>query len=340
VSAIRADFHDHKKVKADKDENHLFAAREVIESFGKENLITCESGTWNWQDSRGVWGKIADREIKQRVHDVAGGRDLTSNIVGSITDLTKTESYIARHYFNQSDKLISVANGVLELKDGQWLLTPNIRENYLTTQIPVKFDPKALAPRFERFLSEVFDGASDKHERIKAIQQGFGYTLLASCKFERFFILIGSGANGKSVLLSVLSALIGRDQTTAVQPSQFDQKFQRAHLDGKLLNCITEIAQGAEIADAQLKSLTSGEMTTAEIKFKDPFDFRPIATHWFGTNHLPHTRDFSDALFRRAILVEFPRTFSESERDVNLTKHLMNELSGILNFALDGLKTY
>jgi len=338
LSALRADFHDHKKVKADKDESHLFAAREVIESFGKENLITCESGVWNWQDSRGVWGKIADREIKQRVHDVSGSKELTSNIVGSITDLTKTESYIARHYFNQSEELISVANGVLTLKDGQWLLTPNVRENYLTTQIPVKYEPKATSPRFEQFLEEIFRGAPDKGERIKVIKQGFGYTLMSSCKLERFFMLIGKGANGKSVLLFILSALIGREQTTAVQPSQFEHKFQRAHLDGKLLNCITEIAEGAEIADAQLKSLVSGEMTTAEHKFKDPFDFKPIATHWFGTNHLPRTRDFSEALFRRAILVEFPRTFAENERDVNLSKRLMSELSGILNFALEGLK--
>jgi len=338
MAALKADAQDHKKIKADRDENHLYAAREVINSFGKENLITCESGVWNWQDSRGVWGKIADREIKQRVHDVSGSKELTSNIVGSITDLTKTESYVARHYFNQSDKLISVANGVLELKDGQWVLTPNVRENFLTTQIPVKFDPQATAPRFDQFLHEIFDGASDKHERIRVIKQGFGYTLMSSCKFERFFMLIGVGANGKSVLLIILSALIGREQTTAVQPSQFEHKFQRAHLDGKLLNCITEIAEGAEIADAQLKSLVSGEMTTAEHKFKDPFDFKPIATHWFGTNHLPHTRDFSEALFRRAILVEFPRTFAEHERDVNLSKHLMAELPGVLNFALEGLK--
>jgi putative DNA primase/helicase len=78
-------------------------------------------------------------------------------------------------------------------------------------------------------------------------------------------------------------------------------------------------------------------LTTAEFKFQQPFDFRPIATFWFGTNHLPHTRDFSDALFRRAILIEFPRVFQEHERDPNLTKKLQQELPGILNFALDGL---
>jgi putative DNA primase/helicase len=151
-------------------------------------------------------------------------------------------------------------------------------------------------------------------------------------------MLIGSGANGKSVLLNVLSALVGLKQTCAVQPTQFENRFQRGHLQGRLANIITEIAEGAEIADAQLKSLVSGEMTTAEHKHKDPFDFIPYAKHWFGTNHLPHTRDFSDALFRRAIIVTFNNKFEGDKRDVHLADRLKAELPGILNLALAGLQ--
>ena len=130
---------------------------------------------------------------------------------------------------------------------------------------------------------------------------------------------------------------MGRDQTAAVQPSQFENRFQRAHLQGKLANIITEIAEGAEIADAQLKSLVSGEMTTAEHKMKPPFEFVPFAKHWFGTNHMPHSRDFSDALFRRAVILEFPNKFDGSKRDVHLTSKLNAELPGIFNMALTGL---
>ena len=60
----------------------------------------------------------------------------------------------------------------------------------------------------------------------------------------------------------------------------------------KLANLVTEIAEGAVMADAELKAITSGELTTAEHKNKDPFDFQPFSTCWFGTNHMPHTRDF------------------------------------------------
>jgi len=132
----------------------------------------------------------------------------------------------------------------------------------------------------------------------------------------------------------VLEALIGPRYVCAVQPSQFDNRFQRAHLHGRLANIVTEIAEGAEIADAQLKALVSGELTTAEHKMKPPFDFRPFATCWFGTNHMPHTRDFSDALFRRAIVLTFNRKFYGKDRDPHLKDKLLAELPGILAVSL------
>jgi putative DNA primase/helicase len=160
---------------------------------------------------------------------------------------------------------------------------------------------------------------------------------MAHCRHEKFIIMVGSGANGKSVLLSVLEALAGPENVAGVQPSQFDRSFQRAHLHGKLANIVTEIKQGEMIDDASLKGIVSGEPTSVEHKFKDPFVMRPFSTCWFGTNHMPHTRDFSDALFRRALVVEFNNKFKPEmgNCDPQLKDKQMGELPGILSLALD-----
>ena len=76
---------------------------------------------------------------------------------------------------------------------------------------------------------------------------------------------------------------------------------------------MTEVRQGEVIADAELKGITSGETSTVERKHRDPFNLKPYSTCWFGTNHMPHTRDFSDALFRRALVVRFNRKFDEND---------------------------
>ena len=85
---------------------------------------------------------------------------------------------------------------------------------------------------------------------------------------------------------------------------------------------------------AELKSITSGEPVTVEHKYQHPFNMRPYSTCWFGTNHMPPTSDFSEALFRRAVIVTFNRTFQPHEQNPNLKDDLENELSGILNLAL------
>jgi putative DNA primase/helicase len=150
-------------------------------------------------------------------------------------------------------------------------------------------------------------------------------------------MLLGSGANGKSVLLAVLEALCGVKNTAAVQPNEIGNKFQRANLNEKLVNIVTEIKQGSQIDDAALKAIVSGEVCTVEHKGKDPFEMRPFATCWFGTNHMPHTRDFSDALFRRALILTFNNCFSPELRNCNhnLKDELIEELPGILNMVTE-----
>ena len=135
-------------------------------------------------------------------------------------------------------------------------------------------------------------------------------------------MLIGNGANGKSVLLSVIEALCGRTNVAGVQPSKFESTFERAHLHNKLANIVSELSEGEKLADAGLKSITSGEPVTVAHKYKDPFVLRPYSTCWFGTNHMPRTSDFSDALFRRAVIITFNRTFQQNEQNTNLLQPL------------------
>lgn len=337
TAALRKDAKTFQQVSATRDFDHLRAAREVVNSFGDGNLLHADGYLWAWRGN-GVWQRTDDRETKQSIHAVAANNELTANVVGSILDMVKTEAHRAGHRFDQNPSSINCTNGELVYENDEWVLKPHAREHYRTAMLPVAYDPSATAPRFEQFLREIFAGDADAADKVAVVLEALGYTLIPSCHLEKFFMLIGAGANGKSVLLNIIAALVGREHVCAVQPSQFENRFQRGHLQGRLANIITEIAEGAEIADAQLKSLVSGEMTTAEHKHKDPFDFIPYAKHWFGTNHLPHTRDYSDALFRRAVIITFNNKFEGANRDVHLADILKTELPGILNLALAGLQ--
>ena len=114
-------------------------------------------------------------------------------------------------------------------------------------------------------------------------------------------------------------------------------RFSTSQLHGKLANIVTETAVGEKIDDAKLKSLVSGELQTAERKGKDHFEFRPYTTIWLATNHMPHTRDYSQAFFRRVEILTFPNTFEEDSKDIRLVEKLAEELPGILNLSLNAI---
>lgn len=316
--------------------DHLALAQAVIEQTGPENVIFANDRLWSWTET-GVWKGQDDRLFKQRIQRIcqADGVTVSGNLVTGCLDVLKSEVLSPEHSFNVGDpEVVCCLNGQVELQDGLWTLVLHRRADYRTTQLPLAFDAAARAPAFLTFLDGVFRDDVDKTEKIAALLELMGYTLMAHARHEKFVILLGAGANGKSVLLRVLSALCGDENIAAVQPSKFDNAFDRAHLDQRLANIISELKQGEVLADAELKAITSGEPSSVSHKYGHPFVMRPFTTCWFGTNHMPQTRDFSDALFRRAVVLTFNRTFSEQEQDPKLADKLRAELPGILNLCL------
>lgn len=326
---------DCKKYLDSPEDQQLEYARTIISRIGADNIITDKLGVRSWNNS-GIWRRTEDRELKKKAHDVIADNKVSKSVVDSVIDLIKTETFKPDHVWDQKTTGVNVLNGELHFNGEDWELKPHCRENYRTTQLPVEYDPQAEAPRFKKFLSEIVE-PDEKEEGLKKIHlilEMMGYAILTTAKYEKFFILVGPGANGKSILLHTLEALVGRNHCSSIQPSQLANQFYRAHLYNKLINVISELKVGAEIADDWLKKITSGELTSADEKFKPPFEFKPYCTCIFATNHLPHTRDFSEALFRRAVMIEFNRTFDTDEQDVNLKDKLSQELPGILNLVL------
>ncbi|GMN12428.1 phage/plasmid primase, P4 family [Altererythrobacter sp. MTPC7] len=316
-------------------DDHLAHARKTIKAIGPENILFAESYLWRWEGT--VWRRRDDIAVSQEVIATlsASNEKITNALVESVTGLIRKEAFRPDHRFNIGNpEVVNTLTGELELTARGWIQQPHRREHYRTTLVPVRYDPTAQAPLFWQFLYDVFRDDSDRDAKVAVVLALIGYTLMAHARHEKFVLLIGNGANGKSVLLRVIEALVGRDNVAGVKPSQFDNKWQRAHLHMKLANIVSELPEGKVIADDELKAIVSSEISTVERKNRDPFDMRAFATCWFGTNHMPHTRDFSDGLYRRAVIVPFNRQFGEHEQDEQLADKLIAELPGILNLAL------
>lgn len=130
----------------------------MIKAIGTENLIGAQGRVWKWNEQRGLWVSLHDREIKQHIHRMLDSSKATKAVIESILDIIKTEIHKPNHQFNLRTESINCVNGALFVKDGEWVLYPHEKYHYCTSQIPVIYDPQAKSPLFEHFLHSIFEG--------------------------------------------------------------------------------------------------------------------------------------------------------------------------------------
>ncbi|RLI82035.1 hypothetical protein DRP04_04855 [Archaeoglobales archaeon] len=271
-----------------------------------------------------------------------GGEDLIttfcilfgfSSMKTRILSEIKDETLIERKKV-ENKWLICLENGVLDLRTFE--IKPHSPKCLLFNKIPVKYDPKADCPRIKQFLREVLH-----EEDIPIIEELFGYCLLKDYPIQKAFMFIGDGANGKSTLLGLFLAFLGPENCSSISlQALVEDKFASAELYGKLANIYADLPDEALRNTGIFKMVTGGDIITAQRKFQHPFQFINYAKLIFSANKLPEVRDETDAFFRRWIIVNFPNKFEGDKADKNLLKKLTTpqELSGLLNLALNGLK--
>jgi len=202
--------------------------------------------------------------------------------------------------------------------------------------LPYDYVPEANCPQWLEFLEDVMEGDA---ERIALLQQWAGYLLSADNRHQKFLLIAGEGQNGKTVFTTTLERMVGEDNVTHVPLCQFGNRFALASTLGKTLNSTTESAHRLdELAETMLKSYTSGDRMTFERKYKEPIHARPTAKMMISTNQLPQFADKSMGLWRRMLFVPFENSYAPELQNLNLANELTVELSGIFNWALEGLR--
>jgi len=258
--------------------------------------------------------------------------------IAAMTKLAESEMEVraVASDFDTHDWLLACANGVLDLRTGK--LSPPDRAQLMTRAIPVVYNPKAECPLFLAFLDRIFDGNT---ELIAYIRRVMGYALTGSTGAQCIFVFYGSGANGKSVLLNTLRALLG-DYARNAAPETFLQQQQDrirsdlARLAGCRLVSTVELDEGRRLSEALVKQMTGGDPITARFLNKNEFEFTPRFKVIMATNHKPIIRGTDYAIWRRIRLIPFTVTIPEAERDPLLSEKLVAELPGILTWTLAG----
>lgn len=208
----------------------------------------------------------------------------------------------------------------------------------VTNLLNFEYNPKAKCPKWKKFLNRVVPDPDNQ----KTIMEFLGYCFLPSHNYEAFLYLYGSsGANGKSVILDVFQSFLGDENVSALQLGQL-HGHELHGLANKLLNVGSELQkEGLDKGQfAVLKNLVSPkDKIQINPKQRDPYVLLPkdkpklaIAGNekaWQGVDN---------AVLRRMLFISFDIEIKDNEKVRGLSDRFNDELSGIFNLALEGLR--
>lgn len=311
---------------------------DVVKDFKeKYDCVFHESLGWH-EYSQTRWTFRSEYEIQQKIGNLLG-RFQTAKLVDSVRKLLRGE-LIYRSHFNLNKRILNFPNGELDIETSE--LKNHSRESFSTIQMNYSFDPTAKCPQWEQFIEDITGGARD---RAELLQEMFGYCLTNDNRYQKCFYLIGDGANGKSVLLSILEALVGEANTSHVEIAFLSSDFQRIKLSNSMVNICNDMKTDVAGTSSFFKAIVTGDTISGCYKGKDFFDFKPTCKMVFSANSMMNTRDIDKGFLRRICFINFPISFvenpakkNERKRDTTLATRLLAELPGILNWSLQGLQ--
>lgn len=213
---------------------------------------------------------------------------------------------------------------------------PVIIENEIFTI----YEEGAKAPKWKEFLSQVFES----QELIDYVQTVVGYCLSTRNKEQACFLLLGSGANGKTTFLEVIKKLLGYqaiivDNSILTKNGKLIKKEYLKLIDSNVA-IINEMDSNATIKADVFKILTGGDTIEIFDKTTSTKTFRVNAKFMVACNSMPTFSENSDAVWRRIKIIPFNKKFERENRNLYILDELVAELPGILNWAIEGYKRW
>jgi putative DNA primase/helicase len=211
--------------------------------------------------------------------------------------------------------LIGFDNGVYDLEKGEFRKATSKDMISLTT----KYDYTSIINL--DIINEILDfltSITSSEEMRDYLLTITAYMLRGNKRFEEFFILTGTGGNGKGVYSGLQKKTFGSlfyapDITIFTQKKTDASKAspEIAKSKGKRFLMTSEPERDDKLQTGRLKLFTGGDEIQARDLFKGNMEFVPQFGVMIQTNGIPELNNFDGGIARRMRIVNLPFKFVE-----------------------------
>lgn len=254
--------------------------------------------------------------------------------------------------FNARRELLTCPNGTVNLRTGE--LGPCKQTDFITSSTRVAYNPEAKAPRWERFLLEIFHGDASL---VDFAQRWFGYCATGEVSEHALVFHVGDGGNGKGVLVHTLEHVLGPQyaakgaRNLLLPGASKGASPEITDLFGKRMVTLTESGQESAFDEALLKELSGGDRLKGRDLYEGFYEFDPTHKIQLFTNHKPKILGQDRGIWRRLFILPYDVRWGRADevangdamyvKDLNLEAYLCaNEADGILAWLVEGAKKW
>lgn len=240
-------------------------------------------------------------------------------------------------------KFIAFRNGILNIDTNE--LLPYSPDFIITNKIEWDYNKNAYSEEVDEVLNNI--SCNDKEIR-KLLEEVIGSCFYRSQTLAggKAFMLIGTGANGKSTYLNMLKHLLGQKNTSSLGLKNLDEKFATVMMFGKLANIGDDISDKMVNDLSYFKKIVTGERIEAEQKGQPRFEFEPYCKLIFSVNNIPRmgTGADSGAIRRRLVIVPFNGKFTKENLGDSFNPYIGSKLKSqesmeyLIKIGVEGLK--
>lgn len=275
---------------------------ELINAY---NIITVNGQLYVYEDG---YYQQDERIIERKMIELYPGIKQTQR--NEVLSYIRIKTHVNAGEIKVNPYVINIKNTRYDIRSGKCLeFTPEAIE---FDRIPVTYDPSAYCADLDKMLNRVFLG---DREVINLFEEMIGACLLKHNRYQKAFMLYGSGSNGKSTILNLVKRFIGSRNYSSIALEKVTDRFNVAELENRLANIGDDIDNVTIKDTGTLKKLFAGNSIQVERKGERPFTIEPYATHIYSCNNIPRSFDKSDGFYRRWLFVPFNAKFSVEDPD-------------------------
>lgn len=254
------------------------------------------------------------RRLAKKLHYTASDRDMKEVMKA----LGTTAPHVA---VRREQDEVAVNNGIFDFRTKK--LMPFTPEKVFLGKCPVDYVPFAKNPVIHNpddntdwDVESWMGSLSGDPAVVNVLWQTIGAVIRPNVRWDRIVIMYSKkGNNGKGTLCRLMENLCGKKNCASLQMADFSKEFVLEPLIGASAIIVDENDVGTYIDKAAaLKAVVTGDTIQINRKFKQPvfFQFRGLMVQC--VNELPKTRDKTDSMYRRQLLIPFTKCFTGEER--------------------------